>query len=417
MRITRLTTAVIEANYDWVLVRLDAPNGLYGLGEAYMGPGVTAILRELAALVVGMDATRPDLLVRRLRAHTVHASPGVVWHAIAGIETACLDLLGKSLGRSVADLLGGAYRSTVPVYADCHAGEALDSMTALLLPRQPSWAPGEGAGRSGMSASELSSIKHHGWDKRDETLPSIAEYQSRAAEMVDRGFRTLKFDADIPTPLATDEYNRSLTRAEIEYVVERLTAVREAIGPHVALAVDCHWNYNVSDACLLVRALDSLHLLWVEDPIPPDAIAALAQVQQCSVASIATGENHYLMNDFLSLIREGQVRLLAPDVQKIGPTQTRDLGRLADSHAVALALHNISSPVGFMAAAQTAAAIPNCLIIEWHGASVPFFDDLLQDHPLITNGEVRLPSAPGLGITLDLRVAERYRKPNEPFFE
>lgn len=419
MKITRLSTAVIEANYDWVLVRLDAAGGQFGIGEAYMGPGVTAILRELASLVVGMDATRPDVLVRRLRAHTIFASPGVVWHAITGIETACYDLLGKHLGLPVTDLLGGMCRQRVPLYADCHAGDALESLSPLLLPRQPFWmreatAP---ATATAASLSETTSLKHHGWDKTDHELPSLGDYRRRATEMVERGFRTLKFDADIPTPFPSDEYNRSLSTAEIEYVAERIAGVREAIGPHIALAVDCHWNYNVADACRLVQALEPLNLLWVEDPIPPDAIAALAQVQASTRTPIATGENQFLMADFLTLIREGQVRILCPDAQKIGLQHARDVAKLAEFHATPVALHNICGPVGLMAAAHVAAATPNCLVLEWHGASVPFYEDLLEDGPMIREGDVPIRPLPGLGIMLNLDVAERYRKPGEPFFE
>jgi L-alanine-DL-glutamate epimerase-like enolase superfamily enzyme len=411
MKITRLSTAVIEANYDWTIVRLDGEGGLYGLGEAYVGPGVASILREMAPLVAGMDAERPEVLVRRLRALTVHASPGVVWHAIAGIETACLDLLGKHLKQPVCDLLGGAYRTSVPVYADCHAGEALDSMNALLQPRTPSWVTGAPSAVSGTS------IKHHGWDRSDESLPKLDDYRNRAAQMVARGFRSLKFDADIPTPFPTDEYDRGLTRAEIEYAVERIAAVREAIGPNVQLAVDCHWNYSVPAARKLIRALEPLDLLWIEDPIPPECIEDLASLQSASQTALATGENHYLTAQFDALIRQGGIRILAPDVQKIGPLHTKEIGRLADMHAASIAAHNIASPIGFMAAAHTAAAIPNFLCLEWHGASVPFFDDLAVEGPLIESGAVAISGRPGLGVTLNELVAAKYAKRGEPFFE
>lgn len=418
MKITRLSTAVIEANYDWVLVRLDATGGQFGIGEAYMGPGVTAIMRELASLVEGMDGTRPDVMVRRLRAHTIFASPGVVWHAIAGIETACYDLLGKQLGLPVADLLGGMCRERVPVYVDCHAGDALESLSPLLLPRRPFWMEGtEPEGLAEASRSESTSLKHHGWDRGDHVLPTVEDYRQRAVQMVERGFRTLKFDADVPTPFPTDEYNRSLTAAEIDYVVERIAAVRQAIGPHIALAVDCHWNYNVADAIRLVQALEPLNLLWVEDPIPPDAIRALAQVQAMTHTPIATGENHFLLADFQALLQEGKVRILCPDAQKIGLQQARDVAKLAEFQAAPVALHNICGPVGLMAAAHVAAATPNCLLLEWHGASVPFYEELLADGPLIHDGDVPIRPRPGLGIALNETVAEKYRKPGEPFFE
>jgi gluconate/galactonate dehydratase len=413
MKITRLSTATIEANYDWVLVRLDGEGGLHGLGESYMGPGLAAILAEMAPLVVGRDAERPDVLVRRLRASTVHASPGVVWHAIAGIETACLDLLGRHLGRPVSELLGGRYRDRVPVYADCHAGEALDSMTPLLQPRRPAWAD---PGTEPDSGSAIS-LKHHGWDKSDAELPSPSDYGQRAAEMVDRGFQTLKFDADIPTPFPTDEYDRGLTHAEIAYVVERLSAVRDAVGPDIGFAVDCHWNYNVADARKLIRALEPLDLLWVEDPIPPECIEPLRELQQSTSIALATGENHYFSADFGRLLRTCGIRILAPDAQKIGLLGAREVAALANSEAATVAFHNIASPIGFMAAAHTAAATPNFLALEWHGASVSFFDELIEEGPLIREGSVTITDRPGLGVTLDEEVARKHRKPGAPFFD
>lgn len=410
MRILRLTTAVIEANYDWTLVRLETENGLQGLGEAYLGPGAAAILREMASLVAGMDATQPEVVARRLRAHTVHAAPGVVWHAIAAIETACLDVLGKLRGCRMCDLLGGAFRQQVPVYADCHAGEALDSLTALLQPRRPSWLGGSGEGAGGMS------LKHHGWDGGEGPLPEVEDYRKRALEMVGRGFRMLKFDADIPTPYETDEYSRGLTRAEIEYVAERIGAVREAIGPQIGLAVDCHWNYNVADARRLMAALAPFDLLWFEDPVPPECIEALADLQAAG-APVATGENHYHMTEFEALLTAARVRVLAPDVQKIGPLQTKEVGKLADRHAASVALHNIASPIGFLAAAHTAAAIPNLLALEWHGASVPFFDEIAREGAVIRGGVAPIPDRPGLGVTLNEEVARKYAKPGEGWFE
>jgi L-alanine-DL-glutamate epimerase-like enolase superfamily enzyme len=410
-RITRLSTAVVEANYDWILVRLEGENGLSGLGEAYMGPGVPAILREMTPLVVGMECTRPEVLTRRLRAHTVHAAPGVAWHAIAAIETACLDMLGHHAGLPLCDLLGGACRASVPVYADCHAGDALDSITPLLQPRRPSWLEGPAG------AAAQTSLKHHGWDKSDSSLPTLDDYRRRASEMAGRGFRTLKFDADIPTPFPSDEYDRGLTRAEIDYVVERLAAVREAAGSGVALAVDCHWNYNVTAARRLIRALEPLDLLWVEDPVPPECIDELADLQSSAGAAIATGENHYQTAEYELLLRKGRVRILMPDVQKVGPLHAREIGRLADAHSSSLAPHNIASPIGFLAAAHVCAATPNLLALEWHGASVPFFDTFVKEGPVIRRGQVEISERPGLGVTLDEDVARRYAKPGEPFFE
>lgn len=226
----------------------------------------------------------------------------------------------------------------------------------------------------------------------------------------------LKFDADIPTPYESDEYNRALTRAEIEYVVERIGVVREAIGPQIGLAVDCHWNYNVADARRLMSALAPFDLLWFEDPVPPECIEALADLQTTGVP-VATGENHYHVADFEALLTVARVRVLAPDVQKVGPLHAKEVGKLADRHAASVALHNIASPIGFLAAAHTAAAIPNLLALEWHGASVPFFDEIALEGAVIRNGVAPIPDRAGLGVTLNEEVARKYAKPGEGWFE
>lgn len=412
VKITRVTTAVVEANYDWVLVRIDAEGGLFGIGEAYMGPGVPGIVREFASLLVGASPEGPQVLMRRLRGASVHAAPGAVDHALAGIETALWDLLGKAYGQPVWKLLGGRFRDSVRVYADCHAGDALDSLSALLQPRTVGWMGGGGATPQ---TGELS-LKHHGWNPEERDFPTPDDYRRRGREMAERGFTAMKFDADIPTPYPTDEYNRSLSRVEIDYVVERLAAVREAIGPGVDLAVDCHWNYTVADAVKLGKALEHLDLLWLEDPIPPRPIEPLAHLQSAIATPVSTGENLYAIEDFWDLLTVGRVRVVAPDVQKTGLLRTMLIAQMADLRFVNLAIHNIASPIGFVAAAHVAAAIPNFLALEWHGASVPFFDELAGG-PVIDRGYVRLSDRPGLGINLNVECAWKYRKESEPFFE
>lgn len=407
MKITRLSWAVIEANYDWTVVRLDAAGGLYGIGEAYMGPGLTAILDELRPLVVGADAFQIEEIVRRLRGCTVHASPGVCFHAIAGIEAALWDLIGQATRQPIWKLLGGRFRQRVRVYADCHAGDALDSMSAVLQSRKPAW-----TGESGVAADV--SLKHHGWNPAENDFPPPDAYRRRAREMADRGFTALKFDADIPTPLPTDNYNRSLRRDEIAYVLERLQAVRDEIGSGVDFAVDCHWNYTTADAIKLGRSLAALDLLWFEDPVPPESVRQLRAVQAGVPMPVATGENHYLLTDFLRLMEEGDVRVLAPDIQKIGALDLKAVSRVADAMATSMTIHNISGPVGTMFSAHVCGTIPNFLALEWHGASVPFFDELAG--PLIERGFISLTEAPGLGLTLNEDVARRYAKPGEDFF-
>jgi L-alanine-DL-glutamate epimerase-like enolase superfamily enzyme len=414
MKIKRISTAVIESNFDWTIVKIETESGVIGYGEAFFGPGLTAIIDEFASVLTGEDATSIDRVLRRLRGMTVYAAPGLVWHAIGGIETALLDAIGKTFHMPVWQILGGKYRDTVTIYADCHAGEALESITPLLLPRTPRWMQsGTGAERK-----SLLSLKHHGWDASKSDRLTPAAYARHAKQAVDQGFRILKFDIDVPTPYDTDEYNRRLSRPEIEYAAELVQSVRQEIGPEIELAIDCHWNYSVDTAIAIAQAMESSHLLWLEDPIPPENVRALGEVQRNTRTLIATGENQYHRLDFQALILDAGLRVISPDVQKLGIWEGRKLADLADLHYVNLAWHNISSPIGTMAGVHLAASTPNFLALEWHAASVPFFDRLRRGGggPLIHNGRIQVPDGPGLGIELDEDEAYRYRKPGERFF-
>ena len=121
-------------------------------------------------------------------------------------------------------------------------------------------------------------------------------------------------------------------------------AVRDAVGSDIGLAIDCHWNYGVEAAIQLARALEGFQLLWLEDPIPPENIPAIGEVQRNTRTTIATGENHYFRIDFERLIREAGLRVLAPDVQKMGLIEGKKLADMAEMNYVNLTWHNISSP-------------------------------------------------------------------------
>jgi L-alanine-DL-glutamate epimerase-like enolase superfamily enzyme len=349
-----------------------------------------------------------------MRGSCVHASPGLSFHAIHGIETALLDVIGKRYGIPIWQILGGKYREAVPIYADCHAGDALESMTSLVVPRDPEWMREEGAEKRETKVS----LKHHGWDATGQDHLTPESYGRRARQMVERGFHLLKFDVDVPTPYETDEYNRDLSHPEIEHMAMLVAAVRHAVGKEVGLAIDCHWNYNVQAAIEMARAVEPYKLLWLEDPVPPENIRAIGQVQRNTATPIATGENHYFRIDFERLMVDAGLRVLAPDVQKLGLWEGRKLADLAEMNYVNLTWHNISSPIGTLGGVHLCAAMPNVLALEWHAASVPFFDDLVKggEGPMIRNGKIQVPDRPGLGIELDEEVAYKYRKRNEEFF-
>jgi gluconate/galactonate dehydratase len=418
MRITKIETCVLESNYDWTILKVKTDSGIVGWGEAFVAPGLAGVIRELNPVLAGEDPRDVDRLCRLMR--TALGSSGTAsmgFHAISGVETALWDIVGKHYGLPVYQFLGGKYRERVRIYADCHAGEGLASMSPVLLPRTPEWMAGKKQ-RVG-NRPELNP-KYHGGQKSEAKDINPAAYARRAMEMKRRGFTALKFDVDVPTEYSLDDYNRALTRREIDVMVSLVAAVKKALGKETDLAIDCHWNYNVNDALRLARALEPLDLAWLEDPIPPLNTEALKRVTNGTRTPIATGENHYQRHQFRELLEREAVDILAPDFQKVGGLlEGRRIADMAETHFVAVAPHNISSPIGTMASAHLCAAIPNFLALEWHAAAVPFFDDLIKDRrePLIQNGYITVPDRPGLGIEFNEAAAYKYRKRDEPFFD
>ena len=405
MRITGVHTAVVEANYDWTYVRVDAEGeGLSGLGECFCAPGLTAIIRDLAPLLIGEDARDVDRLWAKLRwgCSGAGSAAGIVYNAISGIEAALWDLVGQHYGVPIYRLLGGGkFRDSVRMYADCHAGEALHSMNALMIERPARW------GQEGPDATAVGAIRNpeHGraYAKAapDEVFtPEL--YAARAKQVVaDLGFSALKFDLDVPTPYMQDTASGTLSRAEIKYMVELAAAVIDAVGDEVDVAFDCHWRYQVADAQRLAHELEPLGLMWLEDPVPPENVPALARVTKSTTTTIATGENGYMRHGFREAFESGAIDVAAPDPQKTGGLlETRRIADYADTHYISMAPHCIASPIGTIANVHVCAAIPNFLALEWHGMSVPFWNDLAagwEGGSVIERGRIKVPEAPGPG--------------------
>jgi L-alanine-DL-glutamate epimerase-like enolase superfamily enzyme len=409
MRITGVHTAVVEANYDWTFVRIDAGEELSGLGECFCAPGLTGIVRDLAPLLIGEDPRDVDRLWSKLRwgASGAGSPAGIVYNAISGMEAALWDLVGRAYGVPIHALLGGRFRDSVRVYADCHAGEALHSMDATMVPRP--YIDGVRNPEHGRAYAKA---------MPDEVFTAEL-YAARAAQVVaDLGFDALKFDLDVPTPYQKDTASGTLTRAEIGYMAGLAAAVIDAVGPEVDVAFDCHWRYQVADAQRLAHELEPLGLLWLEDPVPPENVAALRRVTTSTTTPIATGENGYLRHGFREAFETGAISIAAPDLQKTGGLlEARRIADFADTHYISMAPHCIASPIGTVAAAHVAAAIPNFLALEWHGMSVPFWEEMVVEGPVIAGGRISVPTGPGLGVSLNLDVAREHARVGEPFFD
>ncbi len=401
MKITRVTTAVVEANYDYTFVRIEADqDGLYGTGECFFAPGLTTIIRELAPLLVGRDPREIQRLVAHLARKTSAAgsTAGIVWNAITGIEAALHDLVGKAYGCPVYQLLGGKVRDAVRIYADCHAGDNCESWTPILTERCPDWLAQQGV-----------------TSQHDHYEPEA--YARRAVSVVAKGFTALKFDLDSMVVSTGDELNRPLTTGEIERMAEAVRATREAVGPNIDLAFDCHWRFRPTDAAKVAQAIAPYNPLWLEDPCPPENWQQTLAVKRSANVPILTGENLVLLSAFLLLLENTAVDFIAPDIQKSGGLlETKTIATMAAFYGVSLAPHCIASPLGLLTSAHLCATVPNFVALEFHGQDVPFWNALLSGPDLIQNGQVLLTAAPGVGRELNEAVAREYAKAGESWF-
>src|SRR5262249_32299324 len=143
-------------------------------------------------------------------------------------------------------------------------------------------------------------------------------YARRARAVVAKGFTALKFDLDSMIVSTGDEMNRPLTEGEIERMEEVVRSVREAVGPAIDLAFDCHWRFRPSDAGKMAGALEPYPLFWLEAPCPPENWQQTAAVKRAAGTPILTGENLVLFAAFLPLLENLAVDLIAPDLQKCG---------------------------------------------------------------------------------------------------
>ena len=387
MRITDIKTVTVQGNFGWILVRVSTDEGLVGLGECYWGAGVETIVRSMKGLLLGENPHNVDWLYQKMVRGMSGAGStgGAVVAAISGIELALWDLKGQALATPIYNLLGGRYRNRIRVYADCGHGDE---------PTPESWA-------------------------------------EKARQAADKGFTAIKFDIDNIAPERFGDpahvtpggwaqgQQYPISNAEMELMVKLVAAVREAIGPHVDLAVDCHWNYNTRDAIKLAQELVPFKLAWLEDPTPPDNVEALKRVTDHSPVPICSGENHYTRHGLRPLITMQAVDIVQPDIPKVGGLlEAKKIADLADIYYIPLAAHNVSSPIGTMAACHACASMRNFIILEFHAQDVPWWDDLvIGDQPLIRDGAITLPDKPGLGIELNEDVARSHLGKGTTFFE
>ena len=376
--ISDVKTMGIEGNprgdgfYTWGIVKVEADDGTYGIGETFRGTEALALAERIAPNVIGQNPLDPAR-IGELLAGRYTGSGTIGQSAITAIETACWDLKGKLHDLPIYELLGGKFRDRIQVYSDTDAMARTDEGNA------------DGSGE---------------YDP--------ASVAAAARDVVDQGFRSIKFDLDVPTPghPNADTAARRLDPTEIDHKVEMVRAVREEIGYEVDLGMDLHWKFSVETAIRLGRALEEFDLAFLEDPVHPEKLDAQRRVKRRVDIPILNGENIVTANRFFDLLRNDALDIAAPDMARCGGlAEFKKIAALCDIHGVVMAPHNLTSPVGTIASVHACASIPNVYSVEYRGGDAPWWEDVVTltvgSGPLLEDGHIGLPSGPGLGIEID----------------
>ncbi len=387
MKITDVQACVIgreepdSGGSVWTFVRIYTDEGIVGTGECNSGgPGFSgfatkASIIAMKPVLIGEDPFNVNLIYEKLRRLGRYggSSHAPLIFALTGIDNALHDIMGKALGVPVYKLLGGKFRDKLRLYADCHAGETSDPQA----------------------------------------------YADKALEVVSEGFTAVKFDVDNAVAGKLDAYNWTVGAREMNQIIALIEGLREALGYATDLAIDCHGQFDLPSAITLAKAVEPLRLLWLEEPVPAENIDALAQVRRSSSTVICTGENQYTRFEFLEMFARQAVDVIMPDLAKAGGiAEAKRIADIADAHYIPIAPHNVSSPLGMMAACHVMASVPNFLLLEFHSRMISWWSDLCDgDKPFVEQGFMTVSERPGIGVELNDKVAKSLLWNGDTYFD
>ena len=338
------------------LVRVWTDEGLYGLGEMgtghYIPEAAKAICEFLEKTLVGSDPFEINVLYDRMyKLGANWGRRGIAMGVISGIENALWDLKGKALGVPVHSLLGGKFRNSIRAYASGGMEQPNDSL-----------------------------------------IREVNGY-------LERGFTAVKIRGG---------YNAKRD-------VEKVKALRDALGYGFDLAIDCGQGYvpfawSAKEAIGVVKSLEEYKLMFIEEPCRTDELDVYAAVKRESGATpIAGGENGCSIFEYKALIDNKCVDIIQPDVTHAGGiTEVKRAAEYAALNGITVAPHVFRSGASFAAHLHLLSAIPNALICEFQQIANPLREELLNQPIKMVNGEIVVPDEPGLGIHINDEIIEKY---------
>jgi galactonate dehydratase len=377
MKITDVKVWLVEGvKYNWTLLKIYTDTGHTGVGEATNWPGSPIVFeatKHVGQRIIGLDPMKTDFIWTKLYRDLNWMGPfGASMCAISGIDMALLDLKAKVLGVPCYELLGGAFRKDILLYANY-------------------WFTGGGH--------------------------NTEDYAEQAKKVKAAGFTGLKFD-----PFAHTNYlygedlssNLQLTAAQQDLAFSVSKAVRDAVGPDFDIMIETHAMLNYRVAVTMAQRLSELNITWYEEPAGPENANTLKAMRDRipSNVSICVGERHYTRHGIRDVLEKHICDIMMPDITRCGgPSEMKRMATMMEAYNVLLAPHNPNGPLSTLASAQVCASVPNFFRQEFMFNDVPWRDEVIS-HPIadmVQNGHLKLSDRPGLGV--DLIEAEMEKHP------
>ncbi len=362
MRITRVSTYIVGNPWkNWLFVRLDTDQpGLYGIGEGTLNAfakTVEAAVHELSPRFLGMDPFQIESITQRMLRDVYSEGGQIHGNAVAAVEIACWDIIGKATGKPIYDLLGGRYHESLPAYAN-------------------------------------------GWYTGPRTPEAFAE---RASEVVGMGYRALKFDPFGAAWRTMDLHERRLSLAIVQ-------AVRETVGDDVQLMIEGHSRFSVAEAIWVGERLAEFAPTWFEEPTPHLKIDATIEVARRISVPVATGESLTSPHQVAELLAHNAVHILQPDPGNMGGIwRTRQVCAMADAHFAVVAPHQAQGPLCTAVCVQLGACTPNLLVQElFDEFNVDWEREIVSPPVSVVEGRIQIPTTPGLGVDLNWAEIDKH---------
>lgn len=337
---------------DILIVEVQSDSGLIGLGEVHTNPlaakaiiecsGYHTSSRGLRELLVGENASDISRLWDKMYAFTQsYGRRGLAIHAISGIDIALWDLLGKHLDAPVSQLIASGRRTEVPAYASDLTPSGLEDAADLMR-------------------------KH-----------------------VDAGYRGVKI-------------GWGALGGDLEQDVERVRCIREAVGPDIKIMVDLGMPLRLEEAIWLSNQYADLDVYFLEEPLLTDDLEGWRVLVEHSGVPIATGEKETTRFGFLDLMDRGSLRIIQPDVARAGGiTECLRIAAHAEQRGVTVIPHCWSSDILVAATLHYISSLKDCPIAELNVMEQPFRTELACNPIRATDGILKIPTEPGLGIELN----------------